>query len=131
MCEQNAYLAKHSELRVKKFSQISLENYSKCREQPLQHANFQSFSGGACLRTPPRAFLISQSASNLLRRKTPTRLKKCGNYDPHLSKFLASPLFVSKNEFEVKMGPIYKNNIEEMDMQVFLTLFRKVALSIS
>ena len=54
MCEQNvSYLAKHPELRLKKFNHNSPKNYLKGTKIAisLQHVNFQKFLGGACPRT--------------------------------------------------------------------------------
>ena len=66
MCEQNAsYLSKHSELGSKNLHKIFLKIIQKALlKQPLQHVNFQNFPKEH-VPGPPRAFLVSQSASNL------------------------------------------------------------------
>ena len=67
-------------IRVKKFKQICLKITQKILKQPLQHANFQKFPGNM-FPDPPRAFLVSQSASNWLCRKR-IRLERCEKHAP-------------------------------------------------
>ena len=72
MCEQNAlYLAKHSELGSKNLNKICVKIIQKALKQPLQHVNFQQFSGGACSRTPLESFsfLNQQQISSAEKKK--------------------------------------------------------------
>ena len=52
---------------------------------------FQNFSAVACSRTPLELFLfLNQLQICSAEKNTPKQ--KCGNYDPSLLKFLATPL---------------------------------------
>ena len=69
--------------KVKKFKQNLPENHSKIAKIAIRSIFSKIFRGSM----PPdslRAFLVSQSASNLFYRKKKIRLKKCGNYGPSL-----------------------------------------------
>ena len=92
MWKQNAsYLAKHSELGSKNFNKRYLKITQKALKQPLQHVNFQKFSGGACPRTLLELFFITISFKFVLPKKITLR-KKCKSVEimpPPLAKFLA------------------------------------------
>ena len=65
MCEQNAsYLAKHSELESKILKQNLRENYSKRTKIAIRAGTFLKIFRGSMPPDLPRAFLVSQSASN-------------------------------------------------------------------
>ena len=91
MCEQNAsYLAKHSELGSKTLNKIYLKITQKALLIAIAACKFPKNFPGSMPPDPLSFFLVSQSASNLYCRK------KCGNYAPHLSKVLTTPLSVQK-----------------------------------
>ena len=97
MCEHSE-LAKSANIfgealriRVKKFKQNLTENYSKSTKIAITSCKFSKIFRGSMPPDPSRAFLVSQSASNLFCRKK-IRLKKCGSYGPSLLKFLATPV---------------------------------------
>ena len=71
MYEQNAScLVKHSELGAKNFNKIRPKIVKQVLKWPLQHVNFQKFSGGACPRTPLEPFLFSICIKITLPKKT-------------------------------------------------------------
>ena len=86
-------LAKHSiRIRVKKFKQNLPENHSKSTKIAITACKFSKNFQGSMPPDPPRAFLVSQSAPNLLCRKKFTLEKNVEIMAPFL-KFLATPLF--------------------------------------
>ena len=75
------------------FKQNLPENYSKSTKIVITARKFSKIFRRSMPPDPPRAFLVSQSASNLFCRKK-ILLKKCGNYAAP-SKFLATQLDLS------------------------------------
>ena len=57
-------------IRVKKFNQNFPENYSKSTKIAITACNFSKIFRGSMPPDPPRALLVSQSASNLFCQKT-------------------------------------------------------------
>ena len=65
MCKQSAsYLAKHSKLGSKNVKKNLPKNYSKSTKITITACTFSQFFRGSMFPNPPRAFLVSQSASN-------------------------------------------------------------------
>ena len=81
MCEQIASYLAALRIRVKKLKQNLPENYSKSTKIAITACKFSKIFRDRMSPDPPKAFLVSQSAWNLLCRKE-TRWKKCGNYAP-------------------------------------------------
>ena len=50
-------IGKAPKVRGQKYDKLSLKIVQKALKWPLQYANFQKFSGGACPRTPLESFL--------------------------------------------------------------------------
>ena len=96
MCAPNAsYLAKHSESGSKSLNKICLRIIQKALQITITACKFSKIFRESMPPDPPRAFLVSQSFSNLFCRKK-NALKKYGNYGFPLLKFLATPLFMTK-----------------------------------
>ena len=51
-------------VRGQKYDKLSLKIVQKALKWPLQYANFQIFSGGACSRTPLESFLALKLLKN-------------------------------------------------------------------
>ena len=51
-------------VRGQKYDKLSLKNVQKALKWPLQYANFQNFSGGACPWTPLDSFLVLKLLKN-------------------------------------------------------------------
>ena len=69
MYEQNAYLVKHSKLGAKNLNKICIKIVQKVLKWPLQYANFQKFSGGACPRTTLAFFILNMLQNNSAEKK--------------------------------------------------------------
>ena len=79
-------------IRVKNFKQNLRENYSKSTKIIITACKFSKFFQVSMPADSPKAFSVSQSASNLFCRKK-IRLRKVWKlWPPPLSKFLATPL---------------------------------------
>ena len=60
-------------------NKLSLKIVQKALKWPLQYANFQTFSGEACLRTPPESFLLLKLLKiNSAGKTTLEKVTKCG-----------------------------------------------------
>ena len=56
--QNGLYLVKHSELKAKNKNKVCQKIVQKAPNWPLQSANFQNYSGGACPRTPLELCLL-------------------------------------------------------------------------
>ena len=80
------------------------ENYSKSTKIAITVRKFSKISGEAYPPDPPSPFLVSQSASNLFRRKK-NALEKCENYGPlsplfKISRYATGSKYAATNKYQ-------------------------------
>ena len=78
-------------VRGQKYDKLSLKIVQKALKCPLQYANFQNFSGGACPRTPIESFLLLKLLKiTTVKKKYARKVTKVGASS--LKKILNRPL---------------------------------------